>query len=490
MQRYKTYEPTQSVFISFSPEEYFPVGSFERFLVDVFGKVNFEECEEGTQFDQGGEAPYDPRAVFGAIFYGFARGVFSSRKLEKSCKQDMGFMYVSGFSTPDHSTFSRYISERAQLITLIFSKVLYIADQLGYLDYRLIATDGTKIKANASHQFTGTIENFYKRQAALTKKIEDALAEHRRAENRDEEERLTKRIERYHANYERVQHFLDQAERIETKKGKEILQNITDRECRVMKIDGSYSEGYNAQASCSDAHGLIVAAKVGNNIDDKENMFKMTDKVTKTAPEQAKEKLPHSKYLFDKGYYSTANILKAIQDGMDIYVPDAKDAKFYGNKRSKSQHSLGSEDCEIAQDDQGLFLRCPGGRVMRNWKIKMNNGKECYRFPVLTPSLCRGCNHHAICIGKQSINWKDFTILKAKVDERCRLSDYARKIHSPDGKRIYSNRMPLIERTFGYVKELIGFRRFLRRGLEKVNNEWLLVCTTYNLTRMFGLNRL
>ena len=346
----------------------------------------------------------------------------------------MGFMYVSGFSTPDHSTFSRYISERAQLITLIFSKVLNIADQLGYLDYRLIATDGTKIKANASHQFTGTIENFHKRQAALTKKIEDALAEHRRAENRDEEERLTKKIERYHANYERVQYFLDQAERIETKKGKEILQNITDRECRVMKIDGSYSEGYNAQASCSDAHGLIVAAKVGNNIDDKENMFKMTDEVTKTAPEQAKEKLPHSKYLFDKGYYSTANILKAIQDGMDIYVPDAKDAKFYGNKRSKSQHSLGSEDCEIAQDDQGLFLRCPGRRVMRDWKIKMNNGKECYRFPVLTPSLCRGCNHHAICIGKQSINWKDFTILKAKVDERCRLSDYARKIHSPERK--------------------------------------------------------
>ena len=113
----------------------------------------------------------------------------------------MGFMYVSGFSTPDHSTFSRYISERAQLITLIFSKVLYIADQLGYLDYRLIATDGTKIKANASRQFTGTIESFHKRQAALTKKIEDALAEHRRAENRDEEERLTKRIKRYHANY-------------------------------------------------------------------------------------------------------------------------------------------------------------------------------------------------------------------------------------------------------------------------------------------------
>jgi hypothetical protein len=66
MQRYKTYEPTQSVFISFSPETYFPVGSFERFLVDVFGKVNFEEYEEGTQieFDRGNEAPYDPLVLY------------------------------------------------------------------------------------------------------------------------------------------------------------------------------------------------------------------------------------------------------------------------------------------------------------------------------------------------------------------------------------------------------------------------------------------
>jgi len=81
----------------------------------------------------------------------------------------------------------------------------------------------------------------------------------------------------------------------------------------------------------------------------------------------------------------------------------------------------------------------------------------------------------------------DFAVLKSKLDARKILSDYERKMRSEKGKRIYSNRMPSIERGFGYVKENIGFRRFLRRGLEKVTNEWLIICSAYNLIRMFNL---
>lgn len=478
----------QSVFICFSPEDHFPLGTFERFLVDVFSQLHFEESVEGSQCDQGGETPYDPRGVFGAIFYGFSKGIFSSRKLEAACKQDVGFMYVSGFCTPDHSTFSRYIGDRKELITTIFARVLFLADKQGYLDYRLIATDGTKVKASASNRFTGTIEEFRKRQGTLEKKILQALERYQSADSPEEKQFWEKKTKRYKRNHEKIQQFLTDATTIQSKKGKEIRQNITDRDCRIMKVDGSYAEGYNAQASCTDAHGLIIAAKVGNNIDDKENLFKMTSELRETVPVEGKAKLSQSKYLFDKGYYSTNNILRAIEENLDIYIPDAQDAKYYGDATRKPKKSVGSENCELGQDQEGLFLRCPGGRVMREWRIKRNNGKDCYRFPVLTPSLCQGCSYHAICVGKQSKNWKDFTILKDKVDERRTLGEYLQKIHSETGRRIYSNRMPLIERAFAYLKELIGFRRFLRRGLDKVNNEWLLVCTTYNLTRMFGLS--
>ena len=478
----------QSVFISFSPEDHFPRGSFERFLVDVFSQIEFEESIEELLPDQGGETPYDPRAIFGAIFYGFSKGVFSSRKLETACRQDMGFMYVSGFCTPDHSTFSRYISDRKEMITTIFARVLYLADKQGYLDYRLIATDGTKVKASASNRFTGTIEEFRKRQASLERKIGQALERSQSTDSPEEKQFWEKKTKRYKKNHEKIQEFLINATKIQSKKGKEIRQNITDRDCRIMKVDGSYAEGYNAQASCTDAHGLIIAAKVGNNIDDKENLFKMTSELQESVPEAAKGKLVQSKYLFDNGYYSTDNILKAIKENLDIYIPDAQDAKYYRDATRKPQKTVGSENCELGQDQDGLFLRCPGGRVLRQWRIKRNNGKDCYRFPVLTPSLCQGCTYHAICIGKQSTNWKDFTILKDKVDERRTIGEYLKKIHSETGRRIYSNRMPLIERVFAYLKELIGFRRFLRRGLSKVDNEWLLVCTAYNLTRMFGLS--
>jgi transposase len=254
-----------------------------------------------------------------------------------------------------------------------------------------------------------------------------------------------------------------------------------------MKIGGAFGEGYNAQASCSGESGIVIAAMVGNNVDDKENLFKMESQIRSFVPECSQEQLSNSKYLFDNGYYSTDNVLKAIEKGIDIYIPDTQDSKYYSRKSHGPRGSVGIADCTIDYDEQGLFVTCPGGRILRDWKIKRNNGKESYRFPVLSPAKCEGCIYHSICIGKQTKNWKDFTILKSKLDERKILSNYETKIRSEKGKRIYSNRMPLIERGFGYVKENIGFRRFLRRGLEKVTNEWFIICSAYNLTRMFNL---
>ena len=95
--------------------------------------------------------------------------------------------------------------------------------------------------------------------------------------------------------------------------------------------------------------------------------------------------------------------------------------------------------------------------------------------------------HYPICIGKRKSKKRDFTIEKSKLESRKTLDEHQRKMHSEAGKRTYSKRMALIERAFAHMKENTGFKGFLRRGLEKVNNEWLLVCGSYNLTQMFNL---
>jgi hypothetical protein len=124
---------------------------------------------------------------------------------------------------------------------------------------------------------------------------------------------------------------------------------------------------------------------------------------------------------------------------------------------------------------------------LRKYTTQFNNGWQWYRFHVSSPQGCGDCPHYSICIGKQRRKRRDFTIEKSKLESRQTLDEHDRKMCSEAGKLTYSKRMSLIERAFGHMKENTGFKRFLRRGLEKVNNEWLIACGSYNLTRMFNL---
>ena len=156
--------------MALNPATTFPEGTFERFLVDTIGKLDLSDFEN-VKDDQGGEASYDPRSLLGIIFYGFCRGTFSSRKLSIACLHDSSFMFVSGFATPEHSTICRFIITHKQAIISLFAQVLYIADNMKLVDYTMIAIDGTKIKANASKQFNGTLDDFRKKEGKLQGQI-------------------------------------------------------------------------------------------------------------------------------------------------------------------------------------------------------------------------------------------------------------------------------------------------------------------------------
>lgn len=257
-----------------------------------------------------------------------------------------------------------------------------------------------------------------------------------------------------------------------------------------MRVNGAYREAYNAQTSVAGEQGIIVAATVGNNVDDTENLLKMEELVRDSLAESERDRLAEAKYLYDTGYYSPTNILDAHERGVDLYIPERTDARYYRDQNSASERtSIGTADCEIDEDEQGLYLRCPGGRTLRKWRLRNSNGTESYEFKVRSSDEpCLGCQFYKVCVGKHKTPQKSFSIRKRQFDQRETLAAYKAKMDSEIGKRICSRRMPLIERPYAYVKETIGFTRFFRRGLEKALNEWLLVCGAYNLRRMFTLS--
>ena len=193
--KYKNYEPTQTVFFTFDPGEYFPIGSFERFLVDTIEELDLSNFIKIN--DKASPPSYDPRAIIGILFYSYCLGCFSARTMEKNCKYNMGYMYISGHNTPEHTTISRFLNKYEEQIIELFTKILYIADRCGYINYALIAVDGTKIKAKSSERFIGTIKDFKKRKKRLEEKIKLAIEKQRTAEADDKKDYWSKKEEAF-----------------------------------------------------------------------------------------------------------------------------------------------------------------------------------------------------------------------------------------------------------------------------------------------------
>ena len=103
MKRFKEYNPDQNYFISFNAREAFPVGSFEYFIVEMVGKTVVEEEFYFEKIDKGGSEAHNPKAILGILFYGYSKGMYSYRGMARNCLNDPGFIYISGYTTPDHS---------------------------------------------------------------------------------------------------------------------------------------------------------------------------------------------------------------------------------------------------------------------------------------------------------------------------------------------------------------------------------------------------
>ena len=389
MRNFRKYEPSQNMMIQFDPEHHFPENSFERFLVRIIQELSVEKFY-GTEKTKG-EKPFNPKALLGIIFYGISTGNFSSHKMERGCRNDFGFMYVSGFSTPDHSTICRFIEKFQKQIKDIFIQILYLADKSGFLDYQIIATDGTKIKASASRGFTGTIADFNKKLQRLEEKISEAIEKINDSQSPVENKKLLKKTERMQNDADKISAFLQDADEIRTKKGKETKQNITDPDCRIMKSANGYKESYNAQAASDSKNGIIVAAEISTCADDSNSFLPMIEEISSNVPDKRKEKM---KYVNDAGYFSTENIIKAEEKDIDTYVVNTQDKSYYtGKKRKSCSQKFSPDDYKITRTEYDIYMTCPGNRTFpKTYLEKCPDGQEKYVFQVTSPEKCKNCN--------------------------------------------------------------------------------------------------
>jgi transposase len=433
-----------------SVDEWLPEKHLARFVVEVVETLDLRAMS--GSYRGSGSASYHPSMLLGLLVYGYATGVFSSRKLERATYDSVAFRFVAANDHPDHDTIATFRRRFLKDIEGLFVQVLSLAREMGMLKMGTVALDGTKIHANASRHSALSYEHAGKIEAQLKAEVADLLARAEAADVADipdgmsipdelarREERLAKLAEarvkieaRARERYERAkaEHQAKLAARqarteasgkkpggkppeppVEGARPTDQI-NLTDEASRIMPVaGGGFDQCYNAQAVVAAESLLVVAAQVVQAPNDKQQIEPMLNKLDALPEHLGKPET----LLADNGYFSDANVMLCAATGIAPLIAAG---------------------------------RQPHHPTLRE------------RFAAAPPAP----------------------------DNPTPLQAMTHRLRTPEGKKLYGLRKQTPEPVFGIIKSVMGFRQFLLRGLDNVQGEWSLVTMAWNIKRMFALS--
>ena len=432
-----------------SVEEWLPEDHLARFIVEVVDGLDLSRLEKA--YGGRGSAAYHPAQLLSLLVYGYATGVFSSRKIERATFDSVAFRFIAAGSHPDHDTLATFRRRFLDELAGIFVQVLELAQEMKLLKLGTISLDGTKVHANASRHSALSHGHIEKLEAHLKAEVQELLALAEQADRVDvpdgaslpaeikrREERLlamaqakVKIAARAQERFEREQAAyaakVAQREAKTKKTGKKPggkppkppvagvrptdQINLTDEESRIMPVSGGgFEQAYNAQAAVDTGSLLVVAEAVTQATNDKEQVAPMLEQLAA---------LPKSlgqvgQLLADTGFFSGKNVVACEKAGIEPLIAVARD------------------------------------------------------------------EHHA--------GWRERFTEPAPLSETATAAErMAHRLKTKPGRAAYALRKQTVEPVFGIIKSVLGFRQFLLRGLNKASGEWRLVCLAWNLKRMAAL---
>jgi transposase len=454
--RFKTVDYEAALNITVTVGELLPPDHMARFIVNIIAGLDLSRIY--ARYAPVGGVPIAPEILLGLLFYGYATGVFSSRKIEKATYESIPFTFIAGGLHPDHDTIANFRKTFLSEIKELFVQVLLMAQEAGELELGNISLDGSKIHADASKSKAVSYKHLLKLEGQLGAEVDELLARSAQTDqveilegqsdlpaglNVDDEiafrkarlERLAearavleaRAEERYQA--EKAEYEAKLREREEKAKrtgrkpggrppapptpgpGDKDQYNFTDPESRIMKNSNNagFDQHYNAQVAVDQDSLLIVAHTVSNHPNDQGEAIPTLDAIPAEVgkPEGA---------ALDAGYFSESNIEQMEAREIEPYIATGREP------HNQSWKTLFAERPAAPPPDDA------------SPKVKM-----------------------------------------------------AYKLQTDIGKAIYGLRKSTVEPVIGIVKETLGFRQFSLRGLLAVAGEWCLVCLAFNLKRLHVL---
>ena len=266
MPHYKSYNYSQTTLIPIELEKQITPGSLEYAIHKlVEERVKIDAFEKKLKNDETGRPAYNPKVMLKIILLAYSKGIISSRKIERACKENILFMVLSCQQCPDHSKIAEFISAMKEEIQPLFRDILLVCEELKLLGGTSFALDGLKLPSNASKHWSGTHVELKKKQEKLEEKIEKLVKTHQLADKKErlevegmEVEKEELELDKIRKKAEKIEKYLAATEPKIGKQGKEIKSNITDNESCKMSTSNGVIQGYNGQALVDEKHQIIV----------------------------------------------------------------------------------------------------------------------------------------------------------------------------------------------------------------------------------------
>jgi len=430
---YLPYVPQQLMLLPEALQEWLPEGHLAHFISDTVDGFDLSAFHARYEKDGARNQPFHPAMMVKVLIYGYATGVFSSRKIARKLYEDVAFRVLAAHNFPAHRTIRDFRAFHLQELGELFVQVVRLAREMGLVKLGTIAVDGTKVKANASRYKAMSYGHMVKAEVELKAQIEALLDKARAADEAEKNEpeldipaEIARRQDRLdaiaaaRARLEQRQREADRArgrhedddQKPRDKDGKpkggrykqpfgvpedKAQDNFTDPDSRIMpRAGGGFDPAYNGQTAVDDTAHIIVAAELGNCAADVGELPRVLHAVKGNVgayPTQT---------LADAGYRSET-VFEQLADHTELVVALGREGKKH---------------------------------------VEIN--------PASLP----------------------------------RTAAMAAKMHTEETRAAYRRRKWLAEPPNGWIKNVLGFRQFSMRGLHRVQAEWKLVCLALNLRRM------
>lgn len=442
------YEATLNLTITLS--EALPPNHLARFVVDVISQLDLTRIY--ARYAPSGGVAIAPEILLGLLFYGYATGVFSSRKIERATTESIPFRFVASGLHPDHDTIANFRKTFLAEIRELFVQILLLAQQTGVLQLGNLSLDGSKIHADASKSKAVSYKRLLELETQLRQEVHELLTLGEQVDQGElqlpealiltdelalRQERLAnlakakavleaRAQERFTAEQAAYQAKLRERED-KARKNKRPPRgpapkpptpgvqdkdqyNFTDPDSRIMKnsTDAGFDQHYNVQVAVEQASLLVVATTLSNHPNDQQELEPTVDAVS---PQLGTPDAVTS----DNGYFSASNVAALEARGIEPYLATGREP------HHQSWQTFFGAQPEPPPEDTSV-------------KVKM-----------------------------------------------------AYKLQTEIGKAIYRLRKMTVEPVIGIIKEVMGFRQFSLRGLEPSAGEWCLVCLAFNLKRLHVL---